>query len=114
MVSYITKDKREMCAVLRNITREMAHHDWREQLKACANSFLNARELSAQESVYRLLSIPLFKSTFSSVFVSADVPEKRVTFLKPMATVMSMEDDEEDIYTTSIIDRYSARPNSLN
>ena len=47
------------------------------------------------------------------MFVPADVPEKRVAFLQPMATVMSMEDDEENIYTTSIIDRYSARPNSL-
>ena len=91
----------------------MAHHGWREQLKACANSFLNARELSAQESVYCLLSIPLFKSNFSTVFVPADVPEKRVAFLKPVATVMSMDDDEEDIYTTFLIDRYSARPNSL-
>ena len=87
----------------------MTHHDWREQLKACANSLLNARELSAQESVYRLLSIQLFKSNFYTVFVPADVPEKRVAFLKPM----SMEDDEEDIYTISIIDRYSTKPNSL-
>ena len=70
--------------------------------------------LVPRNQVYRLLSIPLFKSNFSTVFVPADVPEKRVAFLKPMATVMSMEDDEEDIYTTSIIDRYSARPNSLN
>lgn len=64
MVAYIKKDERDMSKVLQNVAKEMYNHDWGEQLKSCANAFLNARELSAQEAVYRLLSLPLFKSSF--------------------------------------------------
>ena len=56
MVSYITKDERDMSSVLQNVSNELHHHDWREQLTACAPAFLNAREISAPEAVYRLLS----------------------------------------------------------
>ncbi|XP_053383841.1 uncharacterized protein LOC123535686 [Mercenaria mercenaria] len=113
MVAYITKDEREMSKVFQNVAKEMCNHDWSDQLKSCANAFLNARELSAQEAVYRLLSLPLFKSSFSTVFVPADLPNKRVSFLKPVSVVREMDEDEEDIFTTSIVDRYSARPLSL-
>lgn len=62
MVAYITKNERDMSKVLKWVAKDMYNHDWSEQLKSCANAFLNAREL--QEAVYGLLSLPLFKSSF--------------------------------------------------
>ena len=113
MENFIIKDEREMSVTLQNVIKEKQHCDWKEQLKACASAFLNAREVSAQEAVYRLLSFPLFKSSFSTVFVPADLPSKRVTFLKPVSMTNAMEDEEEDIFATSMLDRYIARPNNL-
>ena len=63
--------------------------------------------------MYRLLSFPLVKSSFSTVFVPADLPSKRVAFLKPVSMINAMEDEEEDIFATSMLDRYIARPNNL-
>ncbi|KAH3882725.1 hypothetical protein DPMN_006669 [Dreissena polymorpha] len=33
----------------KNVSNEMQSHGWRDQLKACANASLNAREFSAQK-----------------------------------------------------------------
>lgn len=100
-----------MSKVLKKVAKDMYNHDWSEQLKSCANAFLNATEL--QEAVYGLLSLPLFKSSFLTVFVAADLPQKRMSFLKPVSVVREMDDDEEDVFTTLIIDRYTARPPSF-
>ena len=82
MVAYVTKHEREIGLVLKAISKEMASETIRTQMKKCAPAFENAREVSAQESVMRLLSIPLFKSNFETVFIPIDLPEKRIRLLK--------------------------------
>ncbi|XP_078312811.1 uncharacterized protein LOC144619258 [Crassostrea virginica] len=113
MVAYITKDEREMSQILQAVSKECSSIGWKDKMKNCAKSFLNAREISAQEAVYRLLSFPLFKCSFRTVFVPADLPKNRVSFLKPLSVIKAMDHDEEDIYEKSIIDKYSLRPLSL-
>ena len=75
---------------------------------------MNHRELSAQEAVYRMLSLPLKTLSRTVVFVSTDTKDKRTCLLKPKHVLADMDDDSEDIYMTSLIDRYAARPDSLN
>ncbi|VDI08177.1 Hypothetical predicted protein [Mytilus galloprovincialis] len=113
MVAYITKDEREMSQILQAVSNEANTLDFKSSMKKCASAFLNAREVSAQEAVYRLLSFPLFKSNFSTVYVPADRPEKRICLLKPISSVKDKEDEDEDVYQTSILDRYAARPTKL-
>ena len=74
--------------------------------------FLNHREVSAQEAVYRILSLPL-KQLSRKMFVNALPKEERVTLLKPTSQLENMDEESEDIYQTSLIDRYAARPDSL-
>jgi hypothetical protein len=80
----MAEDEREMSTVLRNVFRELHNQDWREQVKSCANALLNACELSEQEAMYRLLSLPPFKCNFSTVFVPAN-----------LSFIVSMEDEDE-------------------
>ena len=54
MISYVTKDEREMGQVLKAVSNEMCSSDIRHQMKKCASAFMNSREVSAQEAVYRL------------------------------------------------------------
>ena len=42
------------------------------------------------------------------------MPEKGIALLKPKYVLDSLEDVDEEIFQTSIIDRYIARPNSLD
>ena len=85
MVAYITKDEREVGHLLRAIAKESKDDTFFLKMKKCGKGFLNSREVCAQEAAYRLLSIPLFKSNFSTVFVPADIPSKRISLLKPMS-----------------------------
>jgi len=113
MVAYITKDEREMSQILHSVSKECLDFGWKQKMQNCAKAFLNAREISAQEAVYRLLSFPLFKCSFRTVFVPADLPQNRVVFLKPISVISAMDDDQEDIFQKSIIDKYALRPTSL-
>ena len=76
--------------------------------------FLNHRELSAQEAVYRILSLPLKMLSRKVVFVNTSPKQERVSLLKHADQLANLETDSEDIYQTSLIDRYAARPDSLN
>jgi hypothetical protein len=87
----------------------MVYQDCRDQIKSRANAFFNVRELSAQDAFYRLPILPLFKSYFITLYVPTDIPNNRVAFLKPLSPVMGMDDEEGDVLTTSILDRYAAR-----
>jgi hypothetical protein len=114
MVAYITKDEREMGNILQAVSKEAANESWSSKMKKCARAFLNARELSAQEAVYRLMSFPLFKCSFRTVFVPADLPQNRVRLLKPLSRIREMDDGQEDIFQKNIIDRYAVRPDALS
>lgn len=114
IISYVTKDEREMGQVLKAAAEELGDPDTKEKMKRCAKQFLSMREVSGQESVYRLLGLPLHKATFSSVFVSTDFKENRVALMKPHNIIEQMDDDDEDVFAKNIIDRYEARPCELD
>ena len=108
------KSEKAMSELLRQVSRECASEDIKTQLRRLGSVFMNHRELSAQEAVYRMLSLPLKTLSRTVVFVSTDTKDKRTCLLKPKHVLDDMDDDSEDIYMTSLIDRYAARPDSLN
>ena len=111
---YMLKSEKAMSELLRQVSRECASEDIKTQLRRLGSVFMNHRELSAQEAVYRMLSLPLKQLSRTVVFVSTDTKDKRTCLLKPKHVLDDMDDDSEDIYMTSLIDRYAARPDSLN
>jgi hypothetical protein len=115
MVSYITKDETQMGLTLKAVSKELANQDVRTQLKECAKAFLTARELSAQEVAYRLLSsLPMFKTSFTDVFIPTNLPNNRIVLLKSRSQLAAMADEDENISCTSLLDRYAARPKQLD
>ena len=58
--------------------------------------------------------MPLKQLSRKVVFVNTAAKEDRVSLLKPINQIQDMDDDSEDIYQTSLIDRYAVRPNMLN
>ena len=114
MVSYITKDEREMGEILRAAKKEHADKDVRTQLKKVGSTFLTHRELSAQECVFRMLGLTMLSCTTKRVFVPTDLPEKRIRILKPSQELEVMDPESEDIYMSGIVQRYAARPAALD
>ena len=59
VASYMMKNERGMCELLKQVGRESRSEDITKQLKQLGSAFLHNREVSAQEAAYRLLSIPM-------------------------------------------------------
>ena len=75
--------------------------------------FLGKRVLGAPESAMRVLSMWLMKKSRKVVPVMTSMKDERVSLPKPQSHLAQLHDDDEDIFATSLIDRYGARPVSL-
>lgn len=98
---------------LREVSRSMREVDVHHKMKQIASCFLNTREVSAQEAVYRVLGLPLHNANFETMFAPTDLPDNRIAFLKPRQVLENMEDDNEDVYAQTLADRYAHRPEEL-
>ena len=112
--SYVTKPEHEMSELLEQTSKQAADCDIRQQLYKIGSKFLASREVSAQEAAYRVLSLPLSRSSREVLHVSTDPPSERLHLLKPMSVIKTLEDDDEDIYQVGLVERYMKRPSNLN
>ena len=113
IASYMLKSEKSMGELLKQVSKECDGEQIRTQLRRLGSVFLNHREVSAQEAVYRILSLPLKQLSRKVVFIDTASKEDRVSLLKPISQIEGMEDDSEDIFQTSLIDRYATRPDSF-
>ena len=75
--------------------------------------FLGKRVLGAPESAMQVLSMWLMKKSRKVVPVMTSMKDECVSLPKPQSHLAQLHDDDEDIFATSLIDRYGARPVSL-
>ena len=113
VTSYMMKSERAMGELLKHVSHECRGDDIRNQLRKLGSVFLNHREVSSQEAVYRILSLPLKKLSRKCIFINTDPKNERVSMTKPLSSIQELENDEEDLYLTSLIDRYICRPDNL-
>ena len=113
VTSYMMKSEKAMGELLKQVVKESRGDDIRTQLRKLGTTFLNNREVSSQESSYRILSLPLKRQSRKVVFINTDPKCERTSMTKPLSAIQTLEDDDEDLYLTSLIDRYAARPDSL-
>ena len=75
--------------------------------------FLGKRVLGAPESAMWVLSMWLMKKSSTVVPVTTSMKDECVSLQKPQSHLAQLHHDDEDIFATSLIDRYGARPVSL-
>ncbi|XP_073696195.1 uncharacterized protein [Garra rufa] len=115
IISYISKAEREMGLLLANAQKE-AHKennmDAKQALRKLGSVFLHNREVSAQESVYRLTNMKLKEGSRKVVFIPTG--NNTIKMSLPLNTINKIADngdiDNDDIWMKSITDRYRARP----
>ena len=74
-------------------------------------AFLSSREVSEQEYVCRCLPELWLQKTYPSIiFVSADLPERRIRTRKSEKVLAEVDPKSTDIYNSNVLDRYSDRP----
>ena len=82
------------------------------KLRKVGSAFLTHREVSAQEAVYRILSLPTKQLSRSVVFVNTNAKNERIAVLKDY-TSLSKLDDDTNVFQRSLIDSYHHRPQAL-
>ena len=110
--SYMMKAEKGMSELLMQVGRECNGLDLKQQLKAIGKAFIGHREVSAQEAVMRSTSIPLMQKSTKVIFVSSNTKSDRISL--PRFDLNTLDDAEEDVFATSVHDRYAARPNTLD
>ena len=113
VASYMSKPEKTLGDLLKDVCKAGQHLGPKSSMKAVAKKFLTHREVSAQEAVYRLLSLPLTKGSRQVIFLPTDLPENRTRLFKPMKFIETLDDDDPNVFQISILDRYEARPVSV-
>ena len=114
--SYFTKDETECSQAIMNAAKEARETNLsvKDGLRKIGAAFLSKREVSSQECVYRCMPELWLRKIFpKTVFVSTDLPEKRLRVAKSQQELDELDDDSTDIYKSNIIERYSIRPNII-
>ena len=75
--------------------------------------FLGKQVLRAPESVMQVLSMWLMKKSRKVVSVSTRMKDGHVSLPKSKSQLAQLHDDDEDVFATSVIDRYAAIPLAL-
>ena len=114
--SYFTKDETECSQAIMNAAKEAkeANLSVKDGLRKIGAAFLSSREVSSQECVYRCMPELWLRKIFPKiVFVSTDLPEKRLRVAKSQQELDQLDDDSTDIYKSNTIEHYGIRPNTI-
>ncbi|KAK6167006.1 hypothetical protein SNE40_021119 [Patella caerulea] len=117
IVSYISKSEREIGLLLGDAHKEAVEGnlDAKSSLKKISSTYLHSREVSAQEAAYRVCNLRLKEASRKVVFIPTGENNIRMTLplsiLKSRANEGTLTDD--NMYQTSIVDRYRARPDGI-
>ena len=75
--------------------------------------FLGKQVLGVPESATQVLSMWLMKKSRKVVPVTTSMKDECVSLPKPQSQLAQLHNDDEDVFATTLIDRYTARPVSL-
>ena len=109
---YMMKSEKALGEQLKRVAKECQSEHISDQLKKIGSIFLGSRVVGTPEAVMRLNSMWLIKKSRKVTFVSTNEKKDRPSIPKPKEKLKNLDNDDEDIFMTSIHDRYAARPNS--
>ena len=96
------KSERAMSKLLKKVADE-CRDDLRGKLRKLGSVSLDNREVSAQEAAFRWLSLPLKYASRKVVFVNTAPKSKRVSMLKSQSVLADMEDNDQNVFCTSLL-----------
>ena len=107
------KTDRAMGVLLKRVASEARTVELKSQMREVGSAFLTHREVSTQEAVYRLLSLPMKQLSRSVVFVDTNPKSERIAVLRGKNTLDQLDDEDTNVFQKSLIDRYQHRPRPI-
>ena len=80
------KTERAMGVLLKRVASEARTEELKSQLRKVGSAFLTHREVSAQEAVYRILSLPMKQLSRSVVYVNTNPKNENCCFERQHCT----------------------------
>jgi hypothetical protein len=77
-------------------------------------ALLNMQQMSAQQPVHIVLSLPLKSSSQRCIFINTSPMEQRAFVIKKKKDLERESDESEDIMCPSIIEYYILRPTTID
>lgn len=99
LASYVSKPEKTLGVVLKTVSKSSQHLGAKQSMRSVAQKFLTHREVSAQETVYRLLSLPLSQGSRCVLFVDTDLPENRTRLFKPINVFEQLDEDYPVVFS---------------
>lgn len=116
LCSYLMKSAGLMNRLLRVAESELRNDrnlTLKQKLVQIASKFQNCSEISAQECVYHLLSMPVTFSSREHAFIITFKEEERYSMIKPKKYLRQMDENSTNVYMSSIQEKYAVRPAQL-
>ena len=113
VASYMMKTEKAMGELLKRVAAEARTEELKMQMRKVGSAFLTHREVSAQEAVYRILSLPMKQLSRSVVYVDTNPKHERIAVLKDSNLLKDLDDADTNVFQKSLIDRYEHRPLEL-
>ena len=111
--SYMTKGEKGMGETPKRVGKECWNDAIRTQMNKIKKEFLGKWVMGGPESAMWVLSMWLMKKSRKVISVSTSMKDKCVSLPKPKSQLTQLHDDDEDVFATSVIDRYAAKPLAL-
>ncbi|XP_071963825.1 uncharacterized protein [Antedon mediterranea] len=94
VIGYMSKSEREMGLLLNHAASEIkeGNEDARQSLRKLGNVYMNNREVSAQESIYRVCSLRLKECSRKVEFIPVGPNPVRMSL--PLSVIKNKEDDD--------------------
>ena len=108
---YLTKNESGISKLLKAVNEECNNMNQMDKLNALASVLDKHREVSIQEAIYRLLSLPMTKSSVKVKYLSTIHPHFRDGLLKGKLQDL---DDDEPIFHNSPHEYFENRPDQSN
>lgn len=82
------------------------NNELRSRVRHIGSKFLNNVEISAQEAVYYIIQLLFRQSSRSVLFINTNPPDKRYVILKPYTVIKNMDDNDKNVQTDDLIQKY--------
>ena len=107
------KNERSMGELLKHVSNEVRTEALTIRLCKVGTAFLKHREVSAQEAVYRILSLPMKQLSRFVVFVNTNPKHERIAVLKDTNSLSQLDENDTNVFQKCLIDRYQRRPQTI-
>ena len=101
--NYMTKGEKAMGETLKRVAQECKHENIHTQMQKIKIEFLEKRSFGGPESAMQVLSLWLMKKSRKVTNVNTDMQEECVSLPKSQTQLAQMDDDDDDVFATSIL-----------